>query len=127
MVTISRCLSRRRSSAWSNGQNGLAIRCSAASAAERVLVMTKSVAANPSRTRTRILPGQPRHQPGQHADRALAVERLAGHVAVDRQGAEQGDQHEHDRGERARAGRRSRTRSTAGSRGWRSNRRRSGT
>ena len=33
-------------------------------------------------------------------DRALAVRRLAGHVGIDRQRAEQRDQHQHDRGQR---------------------------
>lgn len=41
-----------------DGANGLETRCSAASAAERVMVMRKSVAAKPRRTSTRSLPHQ---------------------------------------------------------------------
>ena len=45
---------------WSTqcGANGLWMMCSVASAAESVMVITKSVAANPSRIRTRALPRQ---------------------------------------------------------------------
>ena len=43
---------------WSKraGTNGFPMMCAVASAAERVIVMTKSVAANPSRHRTNALP-----------------------------------------------------------------------
>jgi hypothetical protein len=41
----------------------------------------------------------PRQQPLQHGDRALAVGALLGHPAVDREGAEQRQQHQHERGD----------------------------
>ncbi len=40
------------------GQNGFSSMCAVASAAERVMVMMKSVAAKPSSTSTSSLPGQ---------------------------------------------------------------------
>ena len=42
-----------------------------------------------------------RQQPLEHGDRALAVRALRGHPAVDRQRAEQGEQHQDQRGQRA--------------------------
>ena len=41
-----------------DGANGFSMACAAASAAERVMVMRKSVRAKPSRTRTKSLPHQ---------------------------------------------------------------------
>jgi len=42
----------------------------------------------------------PRQEPFEHRDRAIAVRALARHAPVHRQRAEQGDQHQHQRGER---------------------------
>ena len=50
----------------------------AASAADNVMVMTKSVAANPSKTRTKILPVQPGSRFSSNAiDPCPAYDRLA--------------------------------------------------
>ena len=65
-----------------------------ASAADRVIVMMKSVAAKPSSTSTNSLPCQQESSSLQHRDRALAVRALRGHPPVHRQRAEQGDQHQ---------------------------------
>ena len=45
------------------------------------------------------LAAPPGQQPFEHGDRALALEALAGDAAIDRQGAEDGQQHEHDGGQ----------------------------
>ena len=58
MVNNSRCLSWPKDSE-PKGQKELEMICSAASAAERVLVITKSVAAKPRRVMTKALPTQP--------------------------------------------------------------------
>ncbi len=81
------------------GTNGFSSTCAVASAAERVMVTMKSVATNPSSTRTKSLPCHHGEQPLQHRDGALAVRAFAGDAAVDRQRAEQGQQHEDERGE----------------------------
>ena len=80
--------------------NGLWIRCTAASAAESVLVITKSVAAKPSSTSTRNLPVQPCSKRLQHGDRTLPVRRLAGHVPVHGQRTEERHSDQHDRRKR---------------------------
>jgi hypothetical protein len=66
-----------------------------ASAAERVIVMMKSVATNPSSTSTNSLPCH-HDSPLQHRDRALAMRALGRDPAVDREGAEQGEQDQQD-------------------------------
>ena len=61
-----------------------------ASAAESVMVIMKSVAANPSSTKDQEFPAPTRHQPLQHGDGSLAAVAFAGDPAVYRQCAEQG-------------------------------------
>ena len=68
-----------------------------------------------------------RQQALEHGDGAFAAVALPGHPAVDRQGAEQGHGHQHQRRQRGEHARRPGRRSPAGSPGWRSSRRRSGT
>ena len=70
------------------------------SAADRVIVMMKSVKANPRRTRTAILPRQRGKEALQHLDRALAVRALLRHLRVDGVGHEEGHEHEKERGQR---------------------------
>ena len=109
------------------GVNGFSITCAVASAAERVIVMMKPVATNPSSTSTKQLALPPGEQPLQHRDRAVAVRALLGHPPVHRQRAEQRDQHQDERRDRRERRRRRARRCPAGSRGSRSSRRRSGT
>jgi hypothetical protein len=77
--------------------------CLAASAADSVMVITKSVAAKPSRTRTSPLPFQPLRRFSSIGDRALPGVAASGHLRVDRQRAEQRDEHEDDGGDRGHA------------------------
>ena len=89
-----------------SSQIGLCSKCSAASAAESVLVITKSVAAKPEQREHDDLAGPAAHQPLEHLDRALPVGRHARDVRIDGQRAEQRDQHQHDgRHRREHAGR----------------------
>ena len=98
-----------------------------ASAADSVIVIRKSVAAKPEQHQHEELALPERQQPLQHRDRALAVRALLRHPAVDRQRAEQRHRDQHQ-GRHRREQRRPRARRCpAGSPGWRSSRRRSGT
>ena len=109
------------------GANGFSTMWAVASAAERVIVMTKSVATKPSRHEHEQLALPPGQQALEHRDRAVAVRALAGDPPVHRQRAEEREQHQDQRGDRRRARRRPARRCRAGSRASRSSRRRSGT
>ena len=91
------------------------------------MVIRKSVAAKPEQDQDEELALPERQQPLQHRDRALAVRALPRHPAVDRQRAEQGQRDQHQGGDGREQRRRRARRCPAGSRGWRSSRRRSGT
>ena len=75
------------------------MRCAVASAADSVIVMTKSVAANPSRHKTTALPFQRGKQLLENRDAALAVRAHPRDPAVHRQRAEQRQQHQDERGD----------------------------
>ena len=66
----------------------------AASAAESVMVMMKSVVAKPRRTSTKTLPVQPGEQLFQHRNAALAVGAGGSDAIVNRQRGEEGYQDE---------------------------------
>ena len=74
--------------------------CAVASAADSVMVMMKSVAAKPSRHKTNALPRQRGQVLFEHRQAALAVRAERGDAVVDRQRAEQRQQHQDERGER---------------------------
>ena len=75
-------------------QSGFSIRWTAASAAESVIVITKSVAAKPSRASTIVLPVQPCTRRSSMAIEPCPLRRAAGHVRVDRQCTQQRHQHQ---------------------------------
>ena len=85
------------------GTNGFSMMCAVASAADSVMVMTKSVAANPSRHEDEGLALPARQQLLEHRDAALAVRAGLGDAAVDRQRAEQRQQDEDERRDRREA------------------------
>ena len=83
------------------------IKWAAASAAESVMVMMKSVVAKPSRTSTKTLPRPPGEQLLQHRDAALAVGAGGSDPIVNRQRGEERheDQDQRRDGERTPAAR----------------------
>ena len=99
-ATSSTSVTRDRVVASSAGTNGFSMMCAVASAAESVMVMTKSVAANPSRHEDERLAAPARQPFFEHREAALAVRAERGDAVVDRQRAEQRQQHEHERRER---------------------------
>ena len=82
------------------GTNGFSTMCAVASAADRVMVMMKSVKAKPSRTRTKALPFQRGSSSSSMRMLPWPWGLCCGHLAVDGQGHEQRDQHQHQRGDR---------------------------
>ena len=72
-----------------SGVYGFSIRCTDASAADRVIVTSHDVTTKPSTTSTKTLPRQNGQQPLEHGHRALPVRALDGHPPVHRQHAEQ--------------------------------------
>ena len=83
------------------GTCGFSTMCTLASAAESVIVMMKSVSAKPEQAEHEELAAPERQEPLEHRDRALPVRALGRHPAVDRQRAEQREQHQDERRERA--------------------------
>ena len=105
------------------GTNGFSTMCAVASAADSVMVMTKLVAANPSRHEDERLAAPARQPFFEHGQAALAVRAERGDPVVDGQRAEQREQHEHERRERREVAGGDETRCWADSRASRSSRR----
>ena len=63
------------------------MKCAAASAADSVIVMMKSVVANPSRAKDKYLAAPLWKQPLQHCDAALAVGACLGNALIERKAA----------------------------------------